>query len=114
MHTDATNIMLAVLASGSTAFQAGVPCSRPLATCDTSAVTMSVPWRLAGAVGVAGGITTLAVKTIRNKAAESEAAKGRAALLGMNMEGITSGDALDLPRNHAKQEIVGDWKIYTK
>ena len=61
------------LTSASTAFQAGglVPCSRPLTTCDTPAVAMSVPWRLAGAVGVAGGVT-LAVKALRSKQAEDD------------------------------------------
>jgi len=109
--------LVASLLVSASALQAGVPmgCSRPRHACTAPAVSMSVPWRLAGAVGVAGscvGLTSLAVKTVLNKQAEAEAAKGRAALLAMG--GVASGDSLDLPRSQAKHVVIGDWKVYTK
>ena len=58
---------------------------------------MAIPWRLAGAVTVAGGAATgvtFAVKTVLKKQASNEAEINRKALAGLTAD-LPSGDLLD-------------------
>ena len=90
--------MAFLLASNALAFQVGTPSvvHHPVSRA-TPAVTMAIPWRLAGAVTVAGGAATgvtFAVKTVLKKQASNEAEMNRKALAGLTAD-LPSGDLLD-------------------
>ena len=103
MHPDpvlrASDVLMAfLLASNALAFQVGTPSvvHHPVSRA-TPAVTMAIPWRLAGAVTVAGGAATgvtFAVKTVLKKQASNEAEMNRKALAGLTAD-LPSGDLLD-------------------
>ena len=91
-------VMAFLLASNALAFQVGTPSvvHHPVSRA-TPAVTMAIPWRLAGAVTVAGGAATgvtFAVKTVLKKQASNEAEINRKALAGLTAD-LPSGDLLD-------------------
>ena len=105
--------LLLSLVASATAFQVGSPSVvNHRVHCAAPAVTMAIPWRLAGAVGVAGGAAagvTFAVQNLLKKQAETEATKGRASLSAMGGMDLPSGDLLD-KEVEDPFVILGDWK----
>ena len=91
--------MALLFSANALAFQVGSPSVvNHRLSCAAPAVTMAIPWRLAGAVTVAGGAAagvTYAVKTVLAKQAETQATNGRASLAAMGGMDLPSGDLLD-------------------
>ena len=100
VHVDASYLLMAFLLSANAlAFQVGTPSVvHSRVSCVAPAVTMAIPWKIAGAVTVAGGAAagaTYAVKALLKKQATTQAEDSRKALASMGGMDLPSGDLLD-------------------
>ena len=88
-----------LLSANALAFQVGTPSVvNHRVSCAAPAVTMAIPWRIAGAVTVAGGAAagaTFAVKAVLKKQATNQAEDSRKTLAAMGGMDLPSGDLLD-------------------
>uniref|UniRef100_A0A7S0HC53 WW domain-containing protein n=1 Tax=Phaeocystis antarctica TaxID=33657 RepID=A0A7S0HC53_9EUKA len=110
--------MAFLLSANALAFQVGTPSViHSRVSCVAPAVTMAIPWKIAGAVTVAGGAAagaTYAVKALLKKQATTQAEDSRKALASMGGMDLPSGDLLD-KEVEDPFVILGDWKkISTK
>ena len=91
--------MAFLLSANALAFQVGTPSVvHSRVSCVAPAVTMAIPWKIAGAVTVAGGAAagaTYAVKALLKKQATTQAEDSRKALASMGGMDLPSGDLLD-------------------
>lgn len=100
VHVHGSYLLMAFLLSANAlAFQVGTPSVvHSRVSCVAPAVTMAIPWKIAGAVTVAGGAAagaTYAVKALLKKQATTQAEDSRKALASMGGMDLPSGDLLD-------------------